>query len=181
MATLFLGLVLWLHASAAHEALPSPDALRCHDVATEVHLMGADAITKVTIPSGWCYEETDSAGVNVQPSGTRGVTLNLDWYHPHRDAVYDDFDSRIKEEVRFIRETNSDIQIRRFTQAGMPAFEVRARERNGRHLVYTYIGFRRRGELGHLFVAILDEPSTVSHRHLDTYRAIVRSIRITTE
>lgn len=174
MPALYLALLL------AFQAPPSDSgALLCRDKATAIRLAGADAVTSAMIPAGWCYEESESDGVSARPSGVPGVVVSLDWYHPYRDAVYKDFRVRIREEVRFIREQNTNVHIRNFTQGGLPAVEVRARARGGRRLVYTYIGFQPPGERGSLFVLVLDEPPTASH--LDTYRAIVRSIRIKKE
>jgi hypothetical protein len=169
---------LYLVILLAFQTASDTQALICRHSPTAVRLTGADAVTSAMIPKGWCYQET-SDGVSAQPNDVRGVVVNLDWYHPYRDAAYADFRARIREEVRSIRETKTSVHTRNFIQAGLPAVEVRARERGGRRLVYTYIGFQPPGETGSLFVVILSEPATASH--LDTYRAIVRSIRIKPE
>jgi hypothetical protein len=169
--------VLYLALLLAFAALPSDTRpLVCREKAMAVRLAGADAVTSATIPAGWCYEEAESDGISARPRDVPGVVVSLDWYHPYRDAVYEDFNARLRKEVRFIREQNTDVRTRTFTHEGLPAVEVRARAKGGRRLVYTYIGFQPRGERGSLFVVLLDEPPTASH--LNAYRAIVRSIRI---
>jgi len=185
MSPLLLAIVLALSSAVQTTSAPEPpavsaprDAPVCRDTASDVHLAGADRVTTVVIPKGWCYEETGSNGVNAHPRGAPGVTLNLDWSRPHRDSVYDDFDARIGEEIRFIRTTNTDVRTRRFSHGGFPAVEVRARQRDGQRIVHTYIGVHARGELGRLFVVMLSGPPTAFPRYLDAYRAIVRSIRI---
>ncbi len=109
-------------------------------------------------------------------------TIDLDWWQPHRDAAFSDFEARVAEEIREVRRVDKSVRVRRFRISDLPAVEIRSISRTKRVQVQTLIGVPYSYEMSELFVVFFvffgDANSQQEKRDEAVYEQLVRSLEI---
>ena len=159
----FIFAVLWLVSSS----VASPARLH-------VDLDGYDLA--FTRPAGWSSEGSGAGTALHRP----GAEISFDWYQPHNQSQYKDFDRRVASEIRSRREEYGNVHVQRRRAGLLHAVEVRFIDKQNWMFAETYIGVPRKPSGGELFMVTLQGRSgAAGESDLKAYHRLLKTIEVT--